>query len=161
VTLRPRSIGRRSLRADVRPSLRSRAGEPYRLGRTPRRWILWTRIYAWSAAAIAVAVAWLEPASATAVAGVAVAISVLDVVVYGRLPSEIHTDASGVHFTTRSQSTSMPWDDLLAIRMKNSRLPLLKWKFESGDVITWNGYERQRDLFDEVSRKAQRLRSLP
>jgi hypothetical protein len=72
----------------------------------------------------------------------------------------IRIEDSGVTFARRSRTVATaPWDELRSV----STLPhhFLVWTWDGGKVVTWTGFEHQRELVDEVARRAPNLHALP
>jgi len=130
----------------------------YRLRRN-RHWFVWyLRALAGFSTVLAIV---LADARSLGLIAIAIGIEVLDLAMFRRLPVAIQTDEAGIRFVKPTGAVVLPWDSLTVVRRGGGTVPRLYWSFGEVVVTTWDGYERQRELLAEASRRAPRLTSLP
>jgi hypothetical protein len=124
------------------------------------RWSMW----AWAALYLAGAAAFFVSGQigwGFAFVGLSILFAVLNTIIIERLPYAIATDTDGVRFLSRRGDVVIGWTDLVSVVPLRSRVPRLRWKWNGGEVTTWNGYDHQTDLLHELMRRAPKLISLP
>jgi hypothetical protein len=72
----------------------------------------------------------------------------------------IRVEDGGVTFARRSRTVATaPWAELRSVSTRPHHF--LVWTWDSGEVVTWTGFEHQRELVDELARRAPNVRALP
>jgi hypothetical protein len=133
----------------------------YRVRQSNRMLVIWLRLMAVLAGVVAVLLLPTHADRTIALLAICAGLVAIDLVIFRRLPNEIWIDGAGIHFDARARRSSIPWDTLTAISAVRSTIPRLRWHADVGDVVTWNGYERQSALFSEIQRRAPHVTSLP
>ena len=81
--------------------------------------------------------------------------------VFGRMPSEIHTDDEGLTLIASQRTVRVPWEQLIEITNPNNHPMWLKWRWTNGSIVSHSHFSDRKDLFRIVERSARNLRSMP
>jgi hypothetical protein len=76
-----------------------------------------------------------------------------------RKADAIRLDNAGIHLLARARTTTIPWESLVSV--SSPGYARLRWHTDTARVPSWRGFENESLLFDELQRRAPRLRAMP